>query len=77
MDNARASENPILVYSISNGELLHTLKGHVGGVWVLAVYKSTLVSGSTDSEVGIWDLSIGICTHFFTALSIYALTLLF
>jgi F-box and WD-40 domain protein CDC4 len=57
MDNARASENPILVYSISNGELLHTLKGHVGGVWVLAVYKSTLVSGSTDSEVGIWDLS--------------------
>jgi len=36
-----------------------------GGVWALAVTRNTLVSGSTDRTIRIWDLSTGRCTHVF------------
>jgi len=42
-----------------------SLDGHKGGVWALAVVDETLVSGSTDRTVRIWDLSSGRCTHVF------------
>jgi F-box and WD-40 domain protein CDC4 len=42
-----------------------SLDGHEGGVWALAATKDTLVSGSTDRTVRIWDLTTGRCTHVF------------
>lgn len=42
-----------------------SLEGHEGGVWALAARKDTLVSGSTDRTVRIWDLNTGKCTHVF------------
>ncbi|KAK0444268.1 cell division control protein 4 [Desarmillaria tabescens] len=35
------------------------------GVWALAATEDTLVSGSTDRTVRIWDLATGRCTHVF------------
>lgn len=55
----------ILVHSLLTAELLHTLKGHLGGVWCLAVSNDAVISGSTDQDVRVWDLSTGRCTHNF------------
>jgi F-box and WD-40 domain protein CDC4 len=60
-----SDDHSIHVYSPVSGLLLHSLSGHEGGVWALAVTKDTLVSGSTDRTVRIWDLSNGRCTHVF------------
>lgn len=55
----------IRVYSPVTGELIRTLQGHEGGVWAMGVYKDTVVTGSTDRTVRIWDLATGMCTHVF------------
>jgi F-box and WD-40 domain protein CDC4 len=44
---------------------VRSLEGHEGGVWALAASRDTLVSGSTDRTVRIWDLTTGRCTHVF------------
>ncbi|KAL4244811.1 putative E3 ubiquitin ligase complex SCF subunit sconB [Abortiporus biennis] len=59
-----SDDHSIHVYSTS-GKLLLSLDGHEGGVWALAATKNTLVSGSTDRTVRIWDLETGRCTHVF------------
>ncbi|KAF8183153.1 WD40 repeat-like protein, partial [Pholiota molesta] len=43
-------------FPVHGSSLLHSLQGHEG---------DTLVSGSTDQTVRIWDLSTGRCTHVF------------
>ncbi|KAG8777105.1 SCF ubiquitin ligase complex subunit cdc4 [Ceratobasidium sp. 428] len=63
-----SNDHEIHVYSSETGERLHTLSGHEGGIWALAIspnYPNALVSGSTDRTVRIWDLSTGRCTHVF------------
>ncbi|KAI6144318.1 WD40-repeat-containing domain protein [Pisolithus tinctorius] len=57
--------HPIHVYSPATGELLQSLHGHEGGLWILAVSRDILVSGSTDRTARIWDLNTGRCTHVF------------
>ncbi|SGZ51504.1 CIC11C00000001926 [Sungouiella intermedia] len=55
----------INVHSTKTGELLRVLKGHDGGVWALKYFSNTLVSGSTDREVRVWNIRTGRCTHVF------------
>lgn len=55
----------INVHSTKTGELLRVLKGHDGGVWALKYFSNTLVSGSTDRDVRVWNIRTGRCTHVF------------
>lgn len=55
----------INVHSSKTGELLRVLKGHDGGVWALKYFSNTLVSGSIDREVRVWNIRTGRCTHVF------------
>jgi F-box and WD-40 domain protein CDC4 len=58
----------IFVYHPDTGRLLHTLNGHQSGsgVWALEYIHDTLVSGSTDKTIRVWDLHSGRCTHVFS-----------
>lgn len=54
----------ILVYSLLDGRLIHSLVGHEKPViWFLAVYQDILVTSSTDRTVRFWDLVSGQCLH--------------
>lgn len=55
----------INVHLTQTGQLLRTLKGHDGGVWALKYFSNTLVSGSTDHDVRVWNIRTGRCTHVF------------
>src|SRR3979490_2043790 len=60
-----SDDHSIHVYCPITGAKLCSLEGHEGGVWTLAATKNTLVSGSTDRTVRVWNLSNGKCTHVF------------
>ncbi|KAK9323757.1 WD40-repeat-containing domain protein [Lipomyces orientalis] len=55
LDNSR-----IHVFT-SDGRLIHTLTGHVMGVWAIMPWDDTLVSGGCDRDVRVWDLKTGRC----------------
>ncbi|CCC12558.1 unnamed protein product [Sordaria macrospora k-hell] len=55
----------IHVYDTKTGKLRTKLEGHEGGVWALQYVGNTLVSGSTDRSVRVWDIQKGICTQTF------------
>lgn len=57
LDNAK-----IHVFS-TLGEHLRCLQGHVMGVWAMAPYGDTLVSGGCDRDVRVWDLKTGQAVH--------------
>jgi F-box and WD-40 domain protein CDC4 len=53
------------VYDIKTGALRKRLEGQEYGVWVLGLYRNTLVSSSTDDTVRVWDIEKGVCTQVF------------
>lgn len=59
-----SDDHTIHIYSPS-GHLERRLTGHDGGVWALMYSGNTLVSGSTDRTVRVWNMETGECTHIF------------
>lgn len=59
-DNAK-----IKVYDTKTGALRATLEGHEGGIWGLEYHENTLISGSTDHSIRIWDIARAECTQVF------------
>ncbi|WWC92287.1 uncharacterized protein L201_007241 [Kwoniella dendrophila CBS 6074] len=51
-----SDDHSINVYETMGGHLRQRLDGHEGGVWTLEYKGDTMVSGSTDRTVRIWDL---------------------
>ena len=61
----RSDDHSIHIYDTNTGRLRKKLLGHEGGVWALQYYNDSLVSGSTDRTVRVWDMDTGLCTHLF------------
>jgi F-box/WD-40 domain protein MET30 len=56
-------DNTIKIWSMTSGQCLRTLFGHVEGVWALAYDRLRIVSGSHDNSVKLWDMESGRCIH--------------
>lgn len=62
---AGSDNGKINVYDTATGGLRAILEGHDFGVWAIEYYGNTLVSGSTDRTIRIWDIDKAECTHVF------------
>lgn len=60
-----SDDHSINIYDTATGQLRKRLDGHEGGVWALEYKGDTLVSGSTDRTVRVWDLESLAETHVF------------
>ncbi|KAJ5970606.1 uncharacterized protein N7479_000524 [Penicillium vulpinum] len=60
-----SDNSKINVYDTNTGALRATLEGHEGGIWALEYHGNTLVSGSTDRSLRVWDIARAECTHVF------------
>ena len=60
-----SDDHSINVYKTSTGVLMKRLDGHEGGVWALEYKGDTLVTGSTDRTVRVWDLESLTQAHVF------------
>jgi WD40 repeat protein len=49
-----SDDSTIEIHETSSGRLLHTLRGHGGGIWALEYLGNVLASGSTDKTVRVW-----------------------
>ncbi|KAK0410128.1 hypothetical protein QR680_004962 [Steinernema hermaphroditum] len=60
-----SDDNTIKVWSASQAKCLHTLTGHIGGVWSSQVSSDgkVLISGSTDRTVKVWCMETGRLLH--------------
>ena len=56
-----AFDNTAIIWDVQTGNILHTLKGHQGGITNVAFNfdGSLAVTSSSDSTVKIWDVSTG------------------
>lgn len=61
-DKAHEAENTIKVWELESGALVRTLKGHTASVNAVAITPDdkTLVSGSSDSMIKVWELSTAV-----------------
>lgn len=58
-----SDDNTLKVWSVTNGQCLHTLVGHTGGVWCSQVTSDgqLIISGSTDRTARVWETATGQC----------------
>ncbi|MFX0171570.1 MAG: hypothetical protein ACFE9L_06600 [Candidatus Hodarchaeota archaeon] len=63
-----SSDNSILVWNVTNGEIFRNLTGHLESVYSVAFHPQDLVlaSGSFDRSVLVWNLTTGEVMHNFT-----------
>jgi hypothetical protein len=63
-----SSDNSILVWNVTNGEIFRNLTGHLESVYSVAFHPNDLVlaSGSFDRSVLVWNLTTGEIMHNFT-----------
>jgi WD40 repeat protein len=56
-------DKTIILYDITTGELIRTLRGHTSDIWhsVDLLNSKTLVSGSQDETIKLWNWSTGEC----------------
>ncbi|GAA5815839.1 hypothetical protein MFLAVUS_009355 [Mucor flavus] len=61
-----ATDSMINIYNTNDpAGPMEQLQGHVGGVWALQYVGNTLVSGSIDRTVRVWNIKKRKCTHIF------------
>jgi WD40 repeat protein len=55
----------IRLWDVAKGELIRTLPGHTNRVWGVhfSPASPTLVSGSADGAIKVWDIYTGACLH--------------
>uniref|UniRef100_A0A1I7ZAG2 F-box domain-containing protein n=2 Tax=Steinernema glaseri TaxID=37863 RepID=A0A1I7ZAG2_9BILA len=60
-----SDDNTLKVWSASQAKCLHTLTGHIGGVWSSQISSDgkILISGSTDRTVKVWCMETGRLLH--------------
>lgn len=51
------------LWDLESGEKLHTFNGHTKGLACIVFRGETLVSGSNDQTIRVWDTKTGECTH--------------
>lgn len=61
-----ATDSMINIYNTNDPSgPMEQLQGHAGGVWALQYVGNTLVSGSIDRTVRVWNIKKRKCTHIF------------
>lgn len=55
----------IQIHNAITGVLEARLEGHKEGVWAVKIHENTLVSGSIDKTVRVWNIEKAKCTHIF------------
>lgn len=58
-----ALDNSRIFVLQEDGRLIRSLRGHVMGVWALAIWGDILISGGCDRDVRVWNLRTGECLH--------------
>lgn len=58
-----ASADRLIKVSNRNLTCVHTLYGHSGSVTTIDIHETTLVSGSVDHSIRVWDTETGECKH--------------
>ncbi len=51
------------LWDLESGEKVHKFSGHTKGLACIAFKGNTLVSGSNDQTIRVWDTVSGKCTH--------------
>ncbi|KAI6198380.1 F-box domain-containing protein [Aphelenchoides fujianensis] len=56
-----SDDQTVRIWSATSAKVLHTLRGHTGGVWTLLLSEdgSKVISGSTDRTIRVWDAKSG------------------
>ncbi|XP_017165832.1 F-box/WD repeat-containing protein 7-like, partial [Poecilia reticulata] len=63
IDRSIGSVKLTVIRLSASPQCLRTLTGHSGGVWCSQMAGATVISGSTDRTLRVWDAESGECVH--------------